>query len=376
MEAYLNTSIWESLKWDRPWDLIVVGGGITGINTAIHFKLAQPKAKVLVVEALSLGNLASTRNAGFACFGSIGELREDLEVLGRDGVKELLHYRYEGLQLLKESVNPRLFDYKACGGVELFDRKEEAFFKQNVNVLEEMNDIVGRALGLKDTFSVTKHSINSDFLNPEAIYNQYEGALNPVKMMDALLDKAQQMGVLLLKGLRVESIYQEAHQIELQSKQLLEYKRLAICTNGMAKVFLPELDVQTAPNMVAFMEAPKGVNWPSCYHMDRGYTYFRMVEGRYIILGGGRHILDNKLRDDAASDEIIRTFLQNKLSQVTGIPEVKVKGYWKGYLGVGKERFPILESIGEDIYCGVRLGGMGVAIGSYLGRSLAEMINA
>jgi gamma-glutamylputrescine oxidase len=376
MKQKNDPSIWEWMKWDKVWDLIVIGGGITGITTAIHYKKIKPSLSVLVIEALPTGNVASTKNAGFACFGSVGELREDLLTLGRERVKELLHYRYEGLQVLKETIEPRLMDYSACGGFELFDRDDSVYFKQNLLVLEEMNDLVWSALGLEKTFSVSRHSINSPYVYPEAIFNQYEGALNPVKMMDALLDKARNLGIVIRKGTSVEKIHKVPHQIELISKQLLNYKRLAICTNGMAKEFLPQLDVQMAPNTVAFIEAPRELNWPSCYHMDKGYTYFRMVEGRYIILGGGRHILDNKLRDDAASDEIIRTFLENKLSQITGITEVNVKGFWKGYLGVGKERFPILESIGEDIYCGVRLGGMGVAIGSYLGRALAGMMKA
>ena len=376
MKGQLAPSIWESLKWNQPWDLIVVGGGITGVNTAIHFKRANPKSSVLIIEALPSGNVASTKNAGFACFGSIGELREDLESIGEDGVKDLLHFRYEGLQLLKDTIEPKLFDYRPCGGFELFDKEDDTFLQENLGAIDELNDLIKDALGLEGTFMVKQHGIASFALSSTGIFNRYEGALNPIKMMDAFYKVVSNLRIELMRGLQVVEILPKEHQVRLANDQVLRYNQLALCTNGMVKNFLPKLDIQTAPNMVAYAKLPEGLVWPSCYHMDRGYTYFRAVEDKYVILGGGRHILEDKLSDDEASDLLIQQYLNQRLHQLLGSENFKVEAYWKGYLGVGSERFPILESIGDDIYCGVRLGGMGVAIGSYLGRSLAEMMKA
>ena len=44
-------------------------------------------------------------------------------------------------------------------------------------------------------------------------------------------------------------------------------------------------------------------------------------------------------------------------------------------MGVGTKKQPILKQVDENIWCAVRLGGMGVALGSLLGKELSEMIN-
>ena len=43
-------------------------------------------------------------------------------------------------------------------------------------------------------------------------------------------------------------------------------------------------------------------------------------------------------------------------------------------MGVGQQKNTIVKQLGSNVYCGVRLGGMGVAIGSLIGKELAELI--
>nr|MCH9661765.1 FAD-dependent oxidoreductase [Bacteroidota bacterium] len=47
---------------------------------------------------------------------------------------------------------------------------------------------------------------------------------------------------------------------------------------------------------------------------------------------------------------------------------------WSGIMGVGSQKKPILRQLEPNVYCGVRLGGMGVAIGSTIGKRLAEFV--
>ena len=48
---------------------------------------------------------------------------------------------------------------------------------------------------------------------------------------------------------------------------------------------------------------------------------------------------------------------------------------WAGIMGVGKTKKPIIKNISPSIACGIRLGGMGIAIGSLVGQELAELIS-
>ena len=47
---------------------------------------------------------------------------------------------------------------------------------------------------------------------------------------------------------------------------------------------------------------------------------------------------------------------------------------WSGIMGVGSQKKPVLKSISNNVHCGIRLGGMGIALGSKLGSDLAECI--
>ena len=54
--------------------------------------------------------------------------------------------------------------------------------------------------------------------------------------------------------------------------------------------------------------------------------------------------------------------------------EFKIEHRWSGIMGIGSSKNPIVEQLSNHVYCGVRLGGMGVAIGSLIGKELADLI--
>ena len=54
--------------------------------------------------------------------------------------------------------------------------------------------------------------------------------------------------------------------------------------------------------------------------------------------------------------------------------DFKIAHRWSGIMGIGTSKTPIVEAVSENVFCGVRLGGMGVAIGSLVGKELAELI--
>ena len=47
---------------------------------------------------------------------------------------------------------------------------------------------------------------------------------------------------------------------------------------------------------------------------------------------------------------------------------------WSGIMGLGSVKTPIIKKTGENIYCAVRMGGMGIAIGSLVGEDAASMV--
>ena len=111
------------------------------------------------------------------------------------------------------------------------------------------------------------------------------------------------------------------------------------------------------------------------FHLEQGYYYFRNIDNR-ILFGGGRN-LDVKTEEttEIAQTPIIQQQLE-KLLKTTILPDYsfEIEHRWAGIMGVGNQKKPIVKQMSNNVFCGVRLGGMGVAIGSLLGKELAELI--
>jgi len=86
----MNLSYWEHKTWLSHVNYTIVGSGIVGLNCALQLKLQFPKAKILILERGILPQGASTKNAGFACFGSLSEILDDLKTHSEDEVIKLV----------------------------------------------------------------------------------------------------------------------------------------------------------------------------------------------------------------------------------------------------------------------------------------------
>ncbi len=128
-------SHWEWESFFKDIDVLIVGSGITGLSAAIHLKEQSPSMKVVVIDRGPLPIGASTRNAGFACFGSLSELLDDQKHSSREDVLELVAQRYEGLCRLRERYSDAALGYKAWGGYEIFRDEYNDLYTQCLDAM-------------------------------------------------------------------------------------------------------------------------------------------------------------------------------------------------------------------------------------------------
>lgn len=100
----MNFSYWELKHWLTDIDFAIIGSGIVGINCALSLRERYPAARIVILEKGILPQGASTKNAGFACFGSLSELLKDLNQHTEEEVLELATLRMEGLKELRARV--------------------------------------------------------------------------------------------------------------------------------------------------------------------------------------------------------------------------------------------------------------------------------
>src|SRR6218665_2176698 len=156
LSAVSPYSYWELKQYFSEFDLVVIGSGIVGLSTAISYKQKNKKARVLVLERGLLPNGASTKNAGFACFGSPSELIDDLHNGPEENVWNTVKMKWDGLALLRKRLGDRNLDFKNLGGYELFNDQE--LFNQCLDATTHLNKKMLEVLDLKDCYTVTQNT--------------------------------------------------------------------------------------------------------------------------------------------------------------------------------------------------------------------------
>jgi gamma-glutamylputrescine oxidase len=374
-----NLSFWERETFLKDFDVAIIGSGIVGLSAAIHLKKEQPDLNVVVFERGPLPIGASTRNAGFACFGSMTELMEDLDKLGETAVFDLVTMRWEGLKRLREVCGDWNLGYEPKGGFEMFTDDEEDVYRHCQDKMEWFNEKLAKITGEKAVFSDCTYKAKQFGFRGvnRLIHNQAEGQVHTGRMMATLIRLAQESGVTIFNGMGIDNLEDTSQGVVLQSEfgWSITVPKILIAVNGFAKKLLPQAEVYPARNQVLITKPMADLPIEGCFHYDRGYYYFRNIDGR-ILLGGGRHLdMEAERTDQFGSSELVRSALTQLLKTVIlpGRP-VEIDGWWSGILGLGPQKKPIIEHVSPNVVVSVRLSGMGVAIGTLVGKQGADLV--
>lgn len=367
--------------WERTsllkYDYVVIGAGIVGLSTAISLKEMNPNCKVLVIERGLLPTGASTKNAGFACFGSLSELVADVEAFGEETMLALVEKRWAGLNLLRGRLGDTAIDYQSHGGYELIGQKELHFLDHLQTINTQLKPIFKSIV-----FSLQDHKISEFGLSKNhtqhLVYNPFEGQIDTGKMMDALWHKAGVLGVRVMNNTTVTAI--EGSEVLIKDNKSngevrIGAGQIAICTNAFSKQFLPDEDIVPGRGLVLVSQPMEKVPFEGVFHFEQGYYYFRNINNR-VLFGGGRNVdFEGEKTTNQGVNPIILADLMQKLQEVI-LPNhsYEIDQHWSGIMAFGKTKEPLLKRVNAHTVVGVRLGGMGVAIGSVLGRDVAELM--
>lgn len=369
----MHLSYWERKTWFQDVDFTIIGSGIVGLNCALRLREKYPKSKIVVLERGFLPTGASTKNAGFACFGSLSEILEDLKHHSEEQVFSLIQQRYNGLQLLRKNLGDRTIGYKNWGGYELFLKSDPELLEACIAGLQQVNQLL-QPFFKSPVFIEQKDHFGFQNTYPQLIFNPLEAQIDTGKMMQALLRIAHQKRILILNGITVTSFEETPNHVEVALANNLSFstQKLWIATNGFSATLLQE-DIRPARAQVLITKPIKNLPVQGTFHLDRGYYYFRNIDNR-LLLGGGRN-LDFKTEETTQLDltPLVQNQLENFLKNII-LPNTpfEIEHRWSGIMGVGTTKTPIIKAISNRVFCGIRLSGMGVAIGTQIGNQLAE----
>jgi glycine/D-amino acid oxidase-like deaminating enzyme len=369
-----NLSYWEHKLLSEPRDLIIIGAGIVGLMTALHYKQKHPKHSVLILERGALPDGASTKNAGFACFGSAGEILSDLKTQTPESVWETVKMRYEGLGLLRQLLGDTAIKYQALGGYEVFENQEsyESVNEQLVTLNKQMFQTIGNSCyvaNCENKYGLAKHV--------KLIKNNLEGQIDTGLMMRVLLEKIQNLGVEIQYGAQVKGVVSQVHTAVVESSFCTHTgSNVVVATNGFASTLLPTINVLPARAQVVVTKPIVNLAIKGSFHFNEGYYYFRNIDGR-VLFGGGRNL--DKATESTFENgytDLVQDSLEKYLRKLI-LPNqsFEIERRWSGIMGLGPEKKPIIQYCSNRVLAVVRMGGMGLAIGSKVGQKAASMLD-
>ncbi|MDB5284132.1 MAG: dependent oxidoreductase [Bacteroidota bacterium] len=375
-------SFWEKQSLIQ-YDIIIVGSGIVGLSTALSIKEKAPQYRVLVLERNLLPTGASTKNAGFACIGSLTEILDDLNNMSEEEVLQLVKMRLKGLRKLRTRLGDENIDYAENGSWELIRNTREDMFA--AGEMDTVNAKLQPVLGAKafELYDYKERQTEFGFSMSHLQYivkNCFEGELNTGKMMRCLIDLCMSKGIEIKTGCEVVRIEENKNGVNVVAndsgnEMVFNAQQVGVCTNAFTRQFYPDLDIQPGRGQVLITKPIIGLKFKGIYHFDKGYYYFRRLGDR-ILFGGGRNLdFETERTTDFSFNQKIQNDLLDKLRTII-VPGLnpEVEDWWTGIMAFGSSKFPILMRQSERICMGVRMGGMGVAIGSGVGEKLANLI--
>ena len=365
-------SHWETTTFLQPTQTLIVGAGLTGLQTALRLKKSNPNHDVLVVERNAIPRGASTRNAGFACFGGPTELLADLDDNGAGAMVATVRQRYAGIKALEAGFAHRGVDWAANGGYEIIDDPAtEATVRQR---LPELNALLAEVTGRAQTWHITT-PLNGIF----TLHNTLEAQLHPGKLVEVLLADCRRAGVRLLFGAAVTEVRGDG--VTVADHGAVTADQVILTVNAFARRLLPEAfaeEIRPVRNQVLLSRPLPGLRLRGCYHYHEGYVYFRNVGEDRLLIGGARHLAGSRSETDAfgpnqeVADQLIDRLRRWLPAYDLGPEDFPVR--WSGIIAQGGDKTPVLRRTESGILVAGRLAGMGVALSADLARRAAALV--
>lgn len=367
------SSYWERSVLLRSVDFAIIGAGLVGKQIAIKLKAKYPLSRIALIDRSPFSYGASTRNAGFSCFGSVTEIADDLSHTDASEVALLAQKRFKGIHQLVESFGAENIGYRNTGSFEIF--KNESDFNDALQHLNSVNQLLKEQANINEAFSIQSTSGMKMNCHHQCLFNPYEGMLNSGMLNETINDVTHRSGVLPLYGLNIIDFEKEPNGYRLFSEDGVELqcKQLIIANNAFASQLMPELDVVPARGQIIITEPLSTLPFDGIFHSDKGYVYFRNVDNRVLIGGGRNRFKQQETTYDFDGSNEVKSYLENYLKEVV-LPnqEFKIDMHWSGIMAMGKQKLPIVKRYDDHLVLCVRMSGMGVALAPVLSSEVID----
>lgn len=371
-------SIWEKESFYAPQDIIIVGAGLMGLWTALELKKRKAALRITIIERSPTALGASTRNAGFACFGSPTELLHNAETIGTEAMLELVELRFRGIEKIKTHFPGIQTGFDSCGGYECINQNYK-HWDQLEGKTDWLNSLLKEITGNQKVFQRSDDQLSSLGLQgfDALIENKSEAALHSGKLVKSLTEKVRASGVDILYGIEVMGWQTHLSELHIQTnKQInLTTRQLLLCTNAFTNTLVPELGITPARGQVIVTSCIPKLSMKGTFHYDEGFYYWRNL-GQRILIGGARNqAFQEEQTTDLSGSALVKNALESFLkSHLHPSYQYTIDYHWSGIMGFTADKKPYVGEVSQGVFAAIACNGMGVALTPVIAENTATML--
>jgi len=361
-------------------DVAVIGAGFTGLSAART--LAKRGAKVAVLESETIGWGASSRNGGMVLTGMKLGVNQLISMYGRELTRRMYAASLESIDCVEQIVREEAIDcdFSRCGHLEVACKQKhfEDYSRQAEVIAREFNHqlrVVQRNELSSEIGSVIYYG---------GMVDEVSAGLNPARYVAGLGRAAMKAGAEIFEHSRVESMQRKSRQGKAgwnitTSRGALWAREVFVGTSGYTGQVTPALQKRIIPigsfiittgilpEKLASEFSPRN---RMIYDSKNYLYYYRLTPDRRMLFGGRAAFFPENDQTIRRSAEILRRGMIDVYPQLR---DAKVEYVWGGTLDFAFDIMPHAGQI-DGMYYAVGYAGHGVAMATYQGQKMAELI--
>jgi glycine/D-amino acid oxidase-like deaminating enzyme len=363
-------------------DVAVIGAGFTGLSAART--LANRGAKVAVLESETIGWGASSRNGGMVLTGMKLGVNKLISMYGRELTRRMYAASLQTIDCVEQIIREESIDcdFSRCGHLEVACKQKH------------FDDYARQAEVIAREFNHQLRVVQKNELSAEIGSNIYYGGmvdevsagLNPARYVAGLGRAAIKAGAEIFEHTRVENLQHESHQGDSgwkikTSRGELWARNVFVGTSGYTTKATPPLQkkiipigsfiitTEILPDSLARELSPRN---RMIYDSKNYLYYYRLTPDRRMLFGGRAAFFPENDQTIRRSAEILRRGMIDVYPQLR---DAKIDYVWGGTLDFAFDIMPHAGQI-DGIYYALGYAGHGVAMATWQGQKMAELISA
>jgi glycine/D-amino acid oxidase-like deaminating enzyme len=345
-----------ALAEDLDADVAIVGGGFTGLWTALSVLARKPDARVVIVEALRCGDGASGRNGGFL-HGYWSSLPRLVELLGSEAALELARSgdgMFDAVRALGEDVWLResgMLMVSTCPA-------HDVSIRRAVAVAEQLGVPQQAVLVAPGDVSIRSPVFGS------AVHWRDGATVQPARLVRALRRAVLRAGARLYEGTPVLGL--DDGRV-ITGGGAVRAEEIVLGTNAAAAHWPATRRMAVFRSAIVLTEPvpdlTERIGWEDGAAVFDGRTYLDY----FRPTNDGRVLMGSASGESARAEHALRTLFP-------ALRDVRVSHRWEGAIDVSSDRFPFVATVpGTRVHYAAGFTGNGVGPTWIAGRLLASL---